>query len=71
MSDETTKECNTKEKFEQGIGEEISRRFSQADSTPICQEVLFNLLGYSADTGVALAILEGTFMPPQKQLQLR
>ena len=31
---------------------------------PICQGMLFDLLGYSANTEVALAILEGTFVPP-------
>ena len=42
----------------------MSGRFSQADIAPICQGALFDLLGYSADTEVALAILEGTFVSP-------
>ena len=71
MSNGKTKECNTKEEVEQGIGEEISGRFSQADSALIYQGALFNLLGYLADTEAALAIIEGTFVPPQEQLQLR
>ena len=64
MSDRTTKECNTKEEVDQGIGEEISEIFSQADSVPIYQGALFDLLGYSVDTEAALAILKGTFVPP-------
>ena len=64
MSDGTAKECNTKEEVKQGIGEEISGRFSQADIALICQRALFDLLGYSADMEAAFTILEGTFMPP-------
>ena len=49
MSDGTAKEYNTKEEIEQCIKEEISERFSQADSAPIRQGALFDLLGYSSD----------------------
>ena len=38
----------------------------RADSAQVCQRALFELLGYSADTDAALAILEGTFIPPPK-----
>ena len=64
MSDGTVRECNTEEEVEQGIGDEISERFSRAASAQIYQGVLFDLLGYLADTEAALAIPEGTFVPP-------
>ena len=64
MRDETTKGCSTKEEIKKGIGEEILERFSQVDIASICQGALFGLLGYSADTEAALAILKGTFVPP-------
>ena len=63
MGDGTTKKCNTKEEVEQGIRDEISERFSHADSSPTCQGALFSLLGYSVDTEVALATPKGTFVP--------
>ena len=66
MSDSTVRECNTKEEVEQGIGGKISEQFSWAASAPICQGALFDLLGYSADTAAALAILEGKFVPPPR-----
>ena len=31
---------------------------------PVCKGNLFDLLGYSADTQMAIEILEGTFDPP-------
>ena len=61
--DGSTRECTTKESVEEGIAQEISSRFSRADSAPICQGALFELLGYLADTKTATAILEGTFVP--------
>ena len=64
MDDGTVRECNTKEEVEQGIGDEVSERFSRASSAPVCQGALFDLLGYSADTEAALEILAGTFTPP-------
>ena len=61
MIDGIVRECNTKEEVEQGIGDETSEQFSRADSAPVYQGALFDLLGYSADKATALAILDGTF----------
>ena len=55
--------CNTKETVERGLANSLSERFSCAESAPICQGVLFELLGYSSDTEIAEQILEGTFIP--------
>ena len=56
--------CNTKDAVERGLANSLSERFSCAESAPICQGALFELLGYSADTETAEQILEGTFIPP-------
>ena len=56
--------CNTKTAVEKGLANSLSERFSCAESAPICQGALFELLGYSADTKTAEEILEGTFIPP-------
>ena len=64
MADGTVRECNTKEEVEQGVGDEISERFSHAASDPVCQGEFFDLLGYLADTEAALEILAGTFVSP-------
>ena len=56
--------CNTKIAVERGLADSLSDRFSCAVSAPIYQGALFELLGYSADTETAEAILEGTFIPP-------
>ena len=51
--------------MERGLANSLSERFSCAESAPICQGALFELLGYSADTETAEEILEGTFIPPR------
>ena len=43
------------------IGEEIKPRFDRANSAPVCQGALFDLLGYEVDTDTAMDILEGKF----------
>ena len=53
-----------KEEIEDGIHEEIMKRFARADGAPICHGPLYDLLGYCADTEAAEQILEGTFVPP-------
>lgn len=58
------KVCETKKEVEDAIAEENSSRFSLADSAPIYQGALFDLLGYSADTETAEQILQGTWVPP-------
>ena len=57
--------CDTKETVEAAIAEENSKRFSLANSAPICQGALFELLGFSANTETAEQILEGTWIPPE------
>ena len=57
-------QCTTQELVEAAIHGEISSRFSQAGSAPICNGPLFELLGYNADTEAGAEILEGTFEPP-------
>ena len=64
LMDGSIKECNTKETVERGIASENSKRFGMASHAPICHGALFELLGYSADTVTAEAILEGTFQSP-------
>ena len=56
--------CNTKTAVKKGLANSLSECFSCAESAPICQGALFELLGYSADTETAEDILEGTFIPP-------
>ena len=57
-------ECATKETVETALMDELSTRFGRAESAPICQGVLFDLLGTYANTDAAVEILEGTFTPP-------
>ena len=57
--------CHTEETVEETLREEISKRFERANSAPICQGALFNLLGYGANTETAEKILDGTFDPPK------
>ena len=66
----TTKECTTNKEVEEGIGGEISERFSQANSTPICQGALFDLLLYSADTEAALPYSRAHLCHPRHDLNL-
>ena len=56
--------CDTNETVEQDLANSLSDQFSYADSAPIYQGALFELLGYSADTQTAEHISEGTFIPP-------
>ena len=57
--------CDTKETVEAAIADENSKHFSLANSAPICQGALFELLGFSANTETAEQILEGTWTPPE------
>ena len=54
----------TKETVEVAIHREISPRFSRLGSDPICNGLLFELLGHSTDTEAGAQLLEGTFAPP-------
>ena len=62
--DRTVKEHTTKDKIEQAIATEIPKRFGQADSAPICQGPMFDLLSYSVNTHTAEQIHEGKFVLP-------
>lgn len=53
-----------KEGVEGAISAELSSRFGRAESSPLCNGDLFDLLGVYADTGTAAEILEGSFVPP-------
>ena len=54
----------TKEAVEGALHGEIGSRFNRAESAPICNGPLFELLGYNADTEAGMQILEGTFVAP-------
>ena len=57
-------QCKTNESVEAVIHGEISPRFGRAGGASICNEPLFELLGYNADTEAGAETLEGTFKPP-------
>jgi len=48
----------------EACGKDIMARSTKADSAPICQGALVDLLGYDADCETAVEILEGRFEPP-------
>ena len=56
---------DTEETVVEALGDEISKRCERANSEPICQGALFNLLGDGANTETAEKILDGTFGPPE------
>ena len=64
QADGTVVEHSTKESIEEALKSELRTRFGRATSAPVCQGVLFDLLGVYADTNAAVEILEGTFAPP-------
>ena len=57
-------EYTQQEEIEQVVREETQHRFTLAASSPLCNDLLGDQLGYIADTEVATAILNGTFVPP-------
>ena len=59
--DGSVKVCTGKKECEEAILKEISVRFKRAESAPICQGALFDLLGYGANTNAVIEILEGRF----------
>ena len=65
MDKRTVQVCKGKEEYKRAIMDKISVRFKQAQSAPVCQGTLFELLGYVAETETAIEILEGTFMLPE------
>ena len=56
---------SNKYEMEEAIKGTILDRPTKADSAPICQGALFDLLGYGADTETAVEILEGRFVAPE------
>jgi len=59
-------EYTEQESLEQVVREMTQDRFTLADSSPLCNGLLGEQLGYLADTTVAQSILDGTFVPPQE-----
>lgn len=57
-------EYTEKEEVEQVVREMTQHRFTMADSSPFCNGLLGEQLGYLADTETARRILEGTFEAP-------
>ena len=64
LEDGTSRVCKDKQAVKEAIHREISPQFSRADSAPVCQGDLFELLGYGADTETGEEILKGTFTSP-------
>jgi hypothetical protein len=59
-----TVEYTEQEELERVVREMTQHRFTMADSSPLCNGLLGEQLGYFADTDTAIQILEGTFEPP-------
>jgi hypothetical protein len=57
-------EYTEQEDVERVVREMTQHRFTMADSSPFCNGLLGEELGYTADTDTARAILEGTYQPP-------
>ena len=64
LEDGTTRVCEDKQAVEGAIHREISSRFGRANSAPVFQRDLFELLSYGANTKTGEEILKGTFTPP-------
>jgi len=64
QDDGSVVEHTTKESIEHALMSELSTRFGRAESAPVYQGALFDLLGVYANTETAVHILEGTFEPP-------
>jgi hypothetical protein len=59
-------EYRDKEEIEQVVREMTQDKFTLASSSPLCNGLLREELGYIADTEVARQILGGTFSPPAR-----
>jgi hypothetical protein len=64
IEDGNVVEYTVQEEMEQVVCEETQHRFTLAESSPLCQGLLGEQLGYLADTEVARAILDGNFVAP-------
>ena len=65
MEDGVVVEYTEQEQIEQVVREETQHRFTLAASSPLCNGLLGEQLGYLADTDVARSILDGTFVAPE------
>ena len=54
LANGSTWRCTEKEDVDKAIGQDIMVSSTQAKSTPICQEALFDLLEYRANTETAM-----------------
>ena len=66
-----TVEYTEQEELERVVREMTQHRFTMADSTPLCNGLLGEQLGYFADTDTAIQILEGTFANLHQVYQTR
>jgi hypothetical protein len=57
-------EYTEKDDIERVVREETQERFSAAESSPFCQGLLGDELGYVSDTRAAQQILDGSYEPP-------
>jgi hypothetical protein len=59
-------EHTTRKPVEQTIFSEIhNKRYTMASEAPICNGKLFAKFGYTANTGAAQAVLDGTYVAPE------
>eukprot|EP00956_Cyclotella_meneghiniana_P032414 scaffold89146_cov64-Cyclotella_meneghiniana.AAC.5 len=65
IEDGNVVEYTVQEEMEQVVREETQYRFTLASSSPLCNGLLGEHLGYLADTEVAQSILNGTFDIPE------
>ena len=65
LEDGVVVEYTEQEQIEQVVREETQHRFTLAASSPLCNGLLGEQLGYLADTDVARSILDGTFVAPE------
>ena len=64
MPEGSIKQIKGKEEMEHVIGDDIIARSKRADSAPICQGALRDLLGYAINTQIVLDILHDKIEPP-------
>jgi hypothetical protein len=66
IEDGNVVEYTVQEEMEQVVREETQHQFTLAASSPLCHGLLGKQLGYLADTEVAQAILDGTYLRHQR-----
>ena len=70
LLDSSTIRYNTKQDVKEAIGENITARSTQANSSPIYQGAQFKLLGYCADIEMAIEILDKDLLHLKAQMGL-